>query len=512
MAQDKKPGRGKNPVYITDVMLRDAHQSLLATRLRTMHMLPIADKMNRAGYWSLEMWGGATIDSMMRFLNEDPWERVRVLKKAMPDTRLQMLMRGQNIVGYRNYADDVVREFVRLAAEAGIDVFRCFDALNDIRNLETSMAAVRENGKWVEGTISYTMSPVHNIPSFVAYADELVKRGAQSICIKDMAGLLEPGDAYELVSALKHAHPDVLVHMHSHYTSGMASMTYLKAVEAGADILDCAISSLSMGTSGPPTETMVAVLSKTDRATGMDVSLLKEISDYFRGIRKKYHQFESAFTAVDPDVLVWQIPGGMISNLSSQLEAQGALDRMDEVMAEVPRVRQELGYPPLVTPTSQIVGTQATLNVLMGRYKMVTKETKNYVLGYYGRPPGPIDPEVQKLCIGDETPITVRPADMLEPELPQRRNELDELGIEYSDEDLVSYALFPQVALEFFKRRTRTERPREEVAAVAAALADILGVQEEAHQEGKEPPCGPPPWVSAARRELTADRVLSWRY
>ncbi len=353
MAQDKKPGRGKNPVYITDVMLRDAHQSLLATRLRTMHMLPIADKMNRAGYWSLEMWGGATIDSMMRFLNEDPWERVRVLKKAMPDTRLQMLMRGQNIVGYRNYADDVVREFVRLAAEAGIDVFRCFDALNDIRNLETSMAAVRENGKWVEGTISYTMSPVHNIPSFVAYADELVKRGAQSICIKDMAGLLEPGDAYELVSALKHAHPDVLVHMHSHYTSGMASMTYLKAVEAGADILDCAISSLSMGTSGPPTETMVAVLSKTDRATGMDVSLLKEISDYFRGIRKKYHQFESAFTAVDPDVLVWQIPGGMISNLSSQLEAQGALDRMDEVMAEVPRVRQELGYPPLVTPTSR---------------------------------------------------------------------------------------------------------------------------------------------------------------
>ena len=512
MEQHKISTKGKNPVYITDVMLRDAHQSLLATRLRTIHMLPIADTLNRAGYWSLEMWGGATIDSMMRFLNEDPWERVRVLKAAMPDTRLQMLMRGQNIVGYRNYADDVVREFVRLAAKAGIDVFRCFDALNDIRNLETSMEAVREAGKWVEGTISYTMSPVHSIPSFVKYADELVKRGAQSVCIKDMAGLLEPHHAYELVSALKQAHPEVLVHMHSHYTSGMASMTYLKAVEAGADILDCAISSLSMGTSGPPTETMVAVLSETDRATGMNVALLKDISDYFRMIRKKYHAWESSFTAVDPDVLVWQIPGGMISNLSSQLEAQGALDRMDDVMAEVPRVREELGYPPLVTPTSQIVGSQATLNVLMGRYKMVTKETKNYVLGYYGRPPGPIDPDVKKLIIGDEEPITARPADLLEPELPQRRAELEELGIEYSEEDLVSYALFPQVALEFFKRRDRGERPKEESAALAAALADILGVQEEALKESQAVPCGPPPWSAAARRELTTGRALTWRY
>jgi pyruvate/oxaloacetate carboxyltransferase len=492
-------------------MLRDAHQSLLATRLRTMHMLPIADAMKKAGYWSLEMWGGATIDSMMRFLNEDPWERVRVLKAAMPDTRLQMLMRGQNVVGYRNYADDVVREFVRLSAKAGIDVFRIFDALNDIRNLETSIEAVRENGKWVEGTISYTKSPVHSVDSFVKYADELAKRGAQSICIKDMAGLLDPKDAYELVSALKQAHPEVLVHMHCHYTSGMASMSYLKAVEAGADILDCAISSLSMGTSGPPTETMVAVLADSDRPTGMDVALLKDISDYFRTIRKKYHQWESTFTAVDPDVLVWQIPGGMISNLSSQLEAQGALDRMQEVMAEVPRVRKDLGYPPLVTPTSQIVGTQATLNVLMGRYKMVTKETKNYVLGYYGRPPASIDPEVQKLCIGDETPITVRPADMLEPELPQRRKELEELGIEYSEEDLVSYALFPQVALEFFKRRDRTERPKEEIAAVSAALADLLGVQDETKKAGSEVR-GPEPWAAAARRELTSDRILSWRY
>jgi pyruvate/oxaloacetate carboxyltransferase len=289
-------------------------------------------------------------------------------------------------------------------------------------------------------------------------------------------------------------------------------MTYLKAVEAGADILDCAISSLSMGTSGPPTETMVAVLAHTDRATGMDVGLLTEISDYFRMIRKKYHAWESAFTAVDPDVLVWQIPGGMISNLSSQLEQQGALDRMDEVMAEVPRVREELGYPPLVTPTSQIVGTQATLNVLMGRYKMVTKETKNYVLGYYGRPPGPIDPHVKQLAIGDEEPITARPADLLEPELPQRQAELEEMGIDYSEEDLVSYALFPQVALEFFKRRTRVERPKEETAALAAALADILGVQEEAAREAETVPCGPPPWSSAARTELTTGRGAGWRY
>ncbi|MCL5736742.1 MAG: pyruvate carboxylase subunit B [Actinobacteria bacterium] len=502
---------GRNPVHITDVMLRDAHQSLLATRLRTMHMLPIADKLNRAGYWSLEMWGGATIDSMMRFLNEDPWERVRVLKAAMPDTRMQMLMRGQNVVGYRNYADDVVREFVRLAARAGIDVFRVFDALNDIRNLQTSIDAIKQNGKWVEGTISYTKSPVHSIESFVKYADELAKMGAQSICIKDMAGLLDPKDAYELVGALKQAHPEVLVHMHCHYTSGMASMSYLKAVEAGADILDCAISSLSMGTSGPPTETMVAVLAETDRATGMDLELLKDVSEYFRNIRRLYHAWESVFTGVDPDVLVWQIPGGMISNLSAQLQQQGALDRMDEVMGEVPQVRAELGYPPLVTPTSQIVGTQATLNVLMGRYKMVTKETKAYVLGQYGKPPGPIDPEVQKLCIGEEMPITSRPADSLEPELPKRRAELDALGINYSEEDLMSYALFPQVALEFFSRRDRTERPKEEIAALAAALADLLGVQDEAAQT-RGMPDRRGTWAAAARRELTSDRVSTWRY
>ncbi len=313
-------------VHITDLVLRDAHQSLLATRMRTEDMLPIADKLNRAGYWSLEMWGGATFDSMMRFLNEDPWERVRALKAAMPDTKLQMLLRGQNVVGYRNYADDVLREFVRLASQAGIDVFRVFDALNDPRNMAAAIAAVKENGKWVEGTISYTKSPVHNVPSFLAYAGQLVEMGAQSICIKDMAGLLDPSDAFELVSALKAAYPDVLVHMHSHYTSGMASMAYLKAVEAGADILDCAISSMSMGTSHPPTESMVAALAATDRATGMDIGVLEDISEYFRDIRKKYGAYESAFTAVDPAVLMWQIPGGMISNLSSQLKDQGHLE------------------------------------------------------------------------------------------------------------------------------------------------------------------------------------------
>ena len=506
----------RNPVQITDLVLRDAHQSLLATRMRVEDMLPIADKLNRAGYWSLEMWGGATFDAMMRFLHEDPWERVRALKAAMPDTRLQMLLRGQNVVGYRNYADDVVREFVRLAARAGIDVFRIFDALNDARNMQVAMEAVRENGKWVEATISYTKSPVHDVSSFLRFAGEVAEMGAQSICIKDMAGLLDPGDAYELVSALKSEYPNILVHMHCHYTSGMASMSYLKAVEAGADILDCAISSMSMGTSHPPTEAMVAAFAGSERETVMDIGLLKEISDYFRDVRKKYAPYESAFTAVDPAVLLWQITGGMISNLSSQLKEQGALDRMDEVMAEVPRVRQELGYPPLVTPTSQIVGTQATLNVLMGRYKMITKETKAYVQGLYGRPPGPIDPEIQRLCIGDETPITTRPADSLEPELPLRRDELAQKGIRFSEEDVVSYALFPQVALEFFERRDRKERPLPEVASLAAVIAELLGAREEREVQDRAAACPPSAtasaWTLAARREHVNTRGGAWGY
>jgi pyruvate/oxaloacetate carboxyltransferase len=526
-----------NPVRITDLVLRDAHQSLLATRMRTEDMLPIAAKMNRAGYWSVEMWGGATFDSMMRFLNEDPWERVRALKTTMPDTRLQMLLRGQNAV-------DIATTPTTWCASSCAWLprwhrrFRVFDALNDPATWRRPSPLSKAVSGWRHDQLH---KPRSQRQSFLS-TRRLAELGAQSFCIKDMAGLLDPQDAYELVSALKAAHPDILVHMHCHYTSGMASMAYLKAVEAGADILDCAISSMSMGTSHPPTESMAGALAGTDRATGMDIGVLEEISEYFREVRKKYRTYESAFTAVDPAVLLWQIPGGMISNLSSQLKDQDALDRMEEVLAEVPRVRQELGYPPLVTPTSQIVGTQATLNVLMGRYQMVTKETKAYVQGYYGRPPGAVDPEVQKLIIGDEEPITSRPADVLEPELPKRRAELEELGIEFTDEDLVSYALFPQVALEFFARRDRAERPRDELAALVAAVAALLGVDREvvcvpasvevgviaggngggsegpAKTEGSIelsaaawPPTGSA-WAAAGRAELVGARAAAWRY
>ena len=485
-------------VHITDLVLRDAHQSLLATRMRTEDMLPIADKLNKVGYWALEMWGGATFDSCLRFLNEDPWERVRLLKAAIPDTRMMMLLRGQNIVGYRNYADDVVREFVRLSAKTAIE-------------------AVREQGKMVESTISYTISPVHDIPSYVDLAQRLVELGSESICIKDMAGLLNPKDAYDLVLALKREFPDVLVHLHCHYTSGMASMAYLRSVEAGADILDCDISSMSMGSAHPPTESIVAALAGTEYDTGLDIGLLKEISDYFREVRKKYADYESAFTGVDPAVLQWQIPGGMISNLSSQLRDSGALDRMEEVLEEVPRVRKELGYPPLVTPSSQIVGTQATLNVLMGeRYKMITNETKNYVRGHYGRPPAPIDPEVQRLCIGDEEPITTRPADLLEPELPERGTELKKMMGSFTEEDLVSYTLFPQVATAFFERRDREERPPQEIAAIAAALADLIFTEAAATAPGQAPPPPRAPaasnWSMAGRVDHHARRSVAWRY
>jgi oxaloacetate decarboxylase alpha subunit len=507
----------KPRVHITDLVLRDAHQSLLATRMRTEDMLPVAERLNQIGYWSLEMWGGATFDSCLRFLNEDPWERVRLLKAAMPDTRMQMLLRGQNIVGYRNYADDVVREFVRLSAKAGIDVFRIFDALNDSRNMETAIEAVREQGMMVEATISYTISPVHDIPAYVLLAERLVELGSESICIKDMAGLLSPSDAYDLVKALKTEFPDVLVHLHCHYTSGMASMSYLRSVEAGCDILDTDISSMSMGSAHPPTESIVAALAGTEYDTGLDIGLLKDISDYFRQVRKKYAEYESAFTGVDPAVLQWQIPGGMISNLSSQLRESGALERMDEVLEEVPRVREELGYPPLVTPSSQIVGTQATLNVLMGeRYKMITNETKNYVRGLYGRPPAPIDHDVQVKCIGEEEPVTVRPADLLDPELPARRKELAGKGMDFTEEDLVSFTLFPRVALNFFSRRDRDERPDEEVAAIAAALADILFAEAATApaQAQQQPTVGPDTssWAMAGRVDHHHRRSIHWRY
>jgi oxaloacetate decarboxylase alpha subunit len=382
--------------------------------------------------------------------------------------------------------------------------------------METAIEAVKEQKMMVEATISYTLSPVHDIPAYVKLAERLVDMGSVSICIKDMAGLLNPPDSYDLVKALKTEFPDILVHMHCHYTSGMASMAYLRSVEAGADILDTDISSMSMGSAHPPTESMVAALAGTEYDTGLDIALLKDISDYFRDVRKKYADFESSFTGVDPAVLQWQIPGGMISNLSSQLRESGALDRMEEVLQEVPRVREELGYPPLVTPSSQIVGSQATLNVLMGeRYKLITTETRNYVRGLYGRPPAPIDPEVQKRCIGDEQPITVRPADLLEPELPKRRKELEDKGLQFTEEDLVSYTLFRQVALEFFDRRDRDHRPTEEVAAIAAALADLLFAEVATPAQAPPPQTGPVPtsnWAMSGRVDHHNRRSVHWRY
>ncbi|HHL40497.1 MAG TPA: oxaloacetate decarboxylase subunit alpha [Deltaproteobacteria bacterium] len=437
--------------HITDTVLRDAHQSLLATRLRTTDMLEVVTLLDKVGYWSLEVWGGATFDACLRFLKEDPWERLRVLRKALPNTRLQMLLRGQNLVGYRHYSDDVVSMFVSRAAKNGIDVFRIFDALNDIRNLETAVRAAREAKATVEAAICYTTSPVHTHEGFADMAERLAEMGADTICIKDMAGLLSPSAAFDLVTKIK-ARVSLPVHVHSHDSSGLASMSYLKAVEAGADIVDTAISSLGSGTSQPPTESIVAALRNTPYDTGLDLSLLAEIAEVVKGIRRKYKRFESEFTGIDPRTLVVQIPGGMISNLAHQLKEQDALDKMDEVFDEIPRVRKDMGYPPLVTPTSQVVGTQATLNVLMGeRYKVVTSETRNYFKGLYGRPPGEVDRAVMKKAIGDEEAITCRPADLLEPELDRLTRDID--GKAKNIEDILSYALFPIVALEFFEQR-----------------------------------------------------------
>ena len=442
-------------LLITDVVLRDGHQSLLATRMRTEDMLPIAEKLDAVGYWSLEVWGGATFDTCLRFLKEDPWERLRALRAAMPNTRLQMLLRGQNIVGYRHYADDVLDRFIERSAANGIDVFRIFDALNDIRNMEQAMRTVRACGKHVEASICYTVSPVHSLERFVEQAKRLEDLGTNTICIKDMAGLLAPFDAYHLVQRLKAA-VRVPIHLHSHYTSGMASMSALMAVLGGLDMLDTAISPLAGGTSHPPTETLVAALRNTPYDTGLALPLFTPIADHFRTVRKKYHQFESDFTGVDAEILSSQIPGGMLSNLAAQLAEQNALDKMRQVLEEVPRVRKDMGYPPLVTPTSQIVGTQATLNVLTGeRYKVITNETKNYFLGLYGRPPGPLDPDVLHRAIGDEERVKGRPADRLEPELNAVQQELGERAS--SIEDVLSFALFPAVSGEFFDERARGE-------------------------------------------------------
>ncbi len=439
-------------ISVTDTILRDAHQSLLATRMRTEDMLPICDKLDRVGYWSLEVWGGATFDACVRFLKEDPWERLRQLKAALPNTRLQMLLRGQNLLGYRHYSDDVVEAFVAKAAENGIDVFRIFDAMNDVRNLETAIRAVKKSGKHAQGTIAYTTSPVHTTEAFVEQARQMAAMGVDSIAIKDMAGLLTPYATGELVNALKAALPELDVVIHSHDTAGVASMCQLKAVENGADRIDTAISSMAWGTSHPGTESMVAALRGTPYDTGLDLELLQEIGLYFYAVRKKYHQFESEFTGVDTRVQVNQVPGGMISNLANQLKEQGALHRMDEVLAEIPKVRKDLGYPPLVTPTSQIVGTQAFFNVLAGeRYKTITTEVKYYLQGRYGKAPAPVCEHLRFQAIGSEEVIECRPADLLAPELDKLRKDIGELA--KSEEDVLTFAMFPDIGRKFLEER-----------------------------------------------------------
>lgn len=450
----------KLPLGITEVVLRDAHQSLFATRMRLEDMLPIAEKLDQVGYWSLETWGGATFDACIRYLGEDPWERLRALKKAMPNTRQQMLFRGQNILGYRHYADDVVEKFVERAAINGMDVFRVFDAMNDPRNLETAIRAVIKQGKHAQGTLSYTVSPVDTIDKWVALGKRLEDMGSHSICIKDMAGLLTPYAAYELVSKLKQA-LHIPIHMHCHATTGMSIATQLKAVEAGIDNIDTAISSMSMTYGHSPTETLVAIMEDTERATGLDMLLLQEIADYFREVRKKYAKFEGSLKGVDARIILAQVPGGMLTNMENQLREQGATHRMAEVLAEIPRVREDLGFIPLVTPTSQIVGSQAVINVLTGeRYKSMTKETAAVLRGEYGATSAPVNPALQAKVLAGAEPITCRPADLLEPEMEKLSAELSDLiakkGIRtgaHAVEDVLTYALFQQVGLKFLENR-----------------------------------------------------------
>jgi oxaloacetate decarboxylase alpha subunit len=439
-------------IQLMETVLRDAHQSLLATRMRTEDMLPIAGKLDAVGYWSLETWGGATFDASLRYLRECPWERLRQLRAAMPRTRFQMLVRGQNVVGYRNYPDDVVRAFIERAAAGGIDVFRVFDAMNDVRNMKTAIEAALRAGKTVEGTVCYTISPVHSVDYFVGVGEELAGLGVQIMCLKDMAGLLRPHVAAEITAKLK-ARTSLPLHLHSHCTAGLAPMTYMLAIEAGADIVDTALSPLAYGASQPPTEGLVAALQGTPYDTGLDLGLLGELAAYFHGVRQKYAEFESAAAnRVSTEVLVSQIPGGMVSNLVAQLRHAKAEDKLPAVLAEMPRVREDLGYPPLVTPTSQIVGSQAALNVMTGkRYSVVATETTNYVRGLYGRPPGPIRDEVRRKILGKHEPITCRPADLLAPGLEQARKDVGELA--RSEEDVISYALFPDVAREYFTWR-----------------------------------------------------------
>lgn len=452
----------KKPLGITDVVLRDGHQSLFATRMRIDDMLPIAEKLDQIGYWSLETWGGATFDSCIRFLGEDPWDRIRELKKAMPNTPQQMLFRGQNILGYRHYADDVVEKFVERCAVNGVDVFRVFDAMNDMRNIECALKAVKKMGKHAQGTLSYTLSPVHNIDLWVDMGKRIEDMGADSICIKDMAGLLKPYTGYELVTRLK-AECGIPIHMQCHATTGLSTATAVKCVEAGIDNIDTSISSMSMTYGHSPTESLVAILEETDRATGLDLDKLQDIANYFRGVRKKYAKFEGSLKGVDSRILVAQVPGGMLTNMESQLRDQGAEDRFDEVLAEIPRVRKDLGLIPLVTPTSQIVGSQSVLNVLTGeRYKSITKETAGVLKGEYGATPAPVNAELQAKVLEGAEPITCRPADLIDDELEKLQLELKEKAAEKSIQlesgereidDVLTYALFPQIGLEFLQNR-----------------------------------------------------------
>ncbi|WP_454442394.1 sodium-extruding oxaloacetate decarboxylase subunit alpha [Vibrio bathopelagicus] len=469
------------PLAITDVVLRDAHQSLFATRMRIEDMLPIAAELDKVGYWSLETWGGATFDSCIRFLGEDPWERLRELKKAMPNTPMQMLLRGQNLLGYRHYADDVVEKFVERAHKNGMDVFRIFDAMNDVRNFETAVKATIDVGGHAQGTLSYTTSPVHNSDTWVDLAKRLEDLGCHSLCIKDMSGLLKPYEAEELITRIK-ASCDVPLALHSHATTGLSTATAVKAVEAGIDILDTAISSMSCTYGHTPTETVVAMLEGTERDTNLKLDQIEPIAAYFRDVRKKYAKWEGQLKGVDSRILIAQVPGGMLTNMEGQLKEQGAADRMDEVLEEIPRVRKELGYIPLVTPTSQIVGTQAVINVLTGeRYKSITKETAGLLKGEYGQAPAEVDAELQAKVLDGAEPITCRPADLLKSEMDTLTTDLLEKaksdGISLAEDtvdDVLTYALFPQVGLKFLKNRRNPEAfepaPTAETAAPVAAV------------------------------------------
>lgn len=473
----------KNPIKITDVVLRDAHQSLFATRLRLDDMLPICEKLDKVGFWSLETWGGATFDSCIRFLGEDPWERARELKRALPNTRQQMLLRGQNLLGYRHYADDVVDKFVERAVASGIDVFRVFDAMNDPRNLSRAMKAVKKQGAHAQGTISFTTSPVHNTENWLALAKEIEDMGADSIAIKDMSGILTPYDAYELIGKMKSA-LDVPISLHAHATSGLSSMTQLKAIEAGIDHIDTAISSMSMTYGHSPTEALVATLAGTERDPGFDLELLEEIATYFRAVRKKYAKFEGQLRGTDTRILIAQVPGGMLTNMEGQLKEQGASDKFDEVLAEIPRIRKDLGYIPLVTPTSQIVGTQAVLNVLTGeRYKSISKETQAILKGEYGSAPAPFNKELQAKVLDGAEAVTCRPADLLENEFESLTEELkgiaSEKGIKLASDvtdDVLTYALFPQIGLKFLEHRG--DSSKFEPAPTGAAAADTAPAED----------------------------------